>query len=276
MTVTESALVRWIDSAEAQGLPSGTYWTDWSKEESKEFNILDGNTKKITDHLATALRAPEQWDLLRRLVASWGMEIEGNGIDLAAGVCWASAWLSGLPGVKRVYAVDLSEHRLTRLAPLVIPACGGRVEKIVRAIGNFYKIPLPAGSLQFCFLAQAFHHADAPDRLLAEMSRLLAPGGLILLMGEEPVGWGRQGLQWVKNMAKRWLPRRFYGTPPTARWFPTFPELFPPDPVLGDHYYRWRDYHDLFDRAGFELLTGRVGPYGVFVARRRPPTATPA
>jgi ubiquinone/menaquinone biosynthesis C-methylase UbiE len=91
------------------------------------------------------------------------------------------------------------------------------------------------------FMSHAFHHADRPVQLLGECDRVLKPGGRVLVSGEHEIGL-------------RLLTRRFLAALLRERRLVTnFRRLFPPDPILGDHYYRYADYSQLFEPLGYEL-----------------------
>lgn len=53
----------------------------------------------------------------------------------------------------------------------------GNPQKIGRYLGSFYSLKFPDNSIDVVLLAQAFHHAHHPLRLLKEMDRVLRVGG---------------------------------------------------------------------------------------------------
>jgi SAM-dependent methyltransferase len=95
-------------------------------------------------------------------------------------------------------------------------------------------------------MSHAFHHADQPLRLLAESGRILKPNGRIIVVGEHRIG----AAAILRRFASTLLRRR--------RLVPDFKRLFPPDPVLGDHYYRASDYKRMFDEMGYQLKQTRA------------------
>lgn len=191
--------------------------------------------------------------LTQMKVAMDSVTVAGIGADLAAGTCWASALLSRLPAVQCIHAIDYSEHRIRKLADQTIAAMDGDARKIVRRVGSFYETGLESASLDFCLLAQALHHADEPLRLLAEVQRIVKPGGALLIIGEGLVGPVWRTRRWIKFCLLH------------RRWPHSFEEMFPPDATTGDHYYSAEGYRRLFAEAGIQVHSPRRE---VFIATR--------
>lgn len=262
----------WMKQEDISRVFSSKYWNNEYKETEKEFDIRDGNIEKLFKFLDSS-EYRQQFATLLLFASEMRLEIQGTGVDVAAGVCWTTSLLSKLTNVRRLYAVDISRHRLEKLAPLVFDVFEADSAKIVRALGSFYDIHLPEGSVNFCFLSQAYHHADNPHKLLGELRRVLWPGGIILLMGETPISFWAIGKRRLKNLLKMVLPRKLYYAPPIYKLFPTFQELFPPDLELGDHYYRLKDYFAFFQDNGFSLHIKSQKRYTVFIAVKKWSTA---
>lgn len=106
-------------------------------------------------------------------------------------------------------------------------------------LGSFYKLRLPDASLDFALLSEAFHHADDPLRLLAELRRTLKPKAPILMLGEHI------------RPSKAALYSRTAARYAVSRLLPVLPELLAPQPITGDHYYLLDQYREMFARAGF-------------------------
>ena len=229
----------WLTESELRQIYTAAYWNDVEEEKKKEWWIEDGDYEKCRVHL-------EHSGLLHeyRQAASFisGMErAELRVADLAAGIGWTSALISRIGSVAEVHAVEISRHRLERLFPHAVAMFGGRAEKIHRHLGSFYELRLPPDSMDVVYLSHAFHHADRPLELLRECDRVLKPGGRIIVSGEHEIGL-------------RLLARRFLGTLLRERRLVTdFRRLFPPHPLLGDHYYRYADYCQLFEPLGYKL-----------------------
>lgn len=228
---------RWLSDEDLQCIYTYEYWNDINEERKKEWWIEDGDYDKC-------LRFLDRSNLLREYLQAqtYVEEMRSTQLkiaDLAAGTGWTSALLSKVERVSEVHAVDISSHRLERLFPHSVKMLEGRPDKIRRYLGSFYDLRLPAQSMDVVFLSQAFHHADRPIDLMIECDRVLKQGGRIVLVGEHGIGTRRI----VKRFLKTLLTKR--------KLLTSFRELFPPDPVLGDHYYLRSDYYFLFAAFGY-------------------------
>ncbi len=234
------SVVSWLTDDELARIYTSDYWNDIEQEKKKEWWIADGQYDRCLAYLRSSglmaeYRAAEEEisGLRRDLVVA----------DLGAGIGWASALLSKIETVKAIHAVEISRHRIGQLCDEAIKMFGGDGSKIRRYVGSFYETKLPTGSVDVVFLSQAFHHANNPFKLLTECHRLLKPDGTILIVGEPYVGMARLIRRFLSELIRRRRLRTY------------FYELFQPDPVLGDHYYRVSDYQFMFMACG---LAGRL------------------
>lgn len=108
--------------------------------------------------------------------------VRGRVIDLGAGSCWATAFLSKLDGVDEVVALDLSEGFLRRVGAPVVRHYGGREDKVTFAASSFEAVPFESGSFDAAFLIAAIHHSLAPLKVLLEGRRVLKPGGVLVVI----------------------------------------------------------------------------------------------
>jgi ubiquinone/menaquinone biosynthesis C-methylase UbiE len=243
----------WLTESELREIYTAAYWNDVEEEKKKEWWIEDGDYEKCRCYL-------ERYGLLDEYRQAEGFigDLPRAGLrvaDLAAGIGWTSALISRIGSVAEVHAVEISRHRLERLFPHSVSMFAGRADKIRRYLGSFYQLQLPPQSMDVVFMSHAFHHADRPLQLLRECDRVLKPGGRILVSGEHEIGFRR-------------LARRFLGALLRERRLVTdFRGLFPPDPVLGDHYYRYSDYCQLFEPLGYQLQHRVAGSgNGLYIA----------
>jgi SAM-dependent methyltransferase len=263
---TSSEVLVWLPKEALASVPTAEFWNDEEQEKDKAFYLVDGDPNKLWKYLREETTYLEEYYAVLQFVDALGRRLQGTGVDLASGVCWTSALLSQLETVERLFAVDISQHRLLKLAPAVFKLMRANEAKICRALGSFYDIQLQDASVDFCMMSQAFHHADAPRRLLVEVLRVLKPGGLVLMIGEAPVYpsllWKRRLL----NIVKMGVPSSWYTTKPIYRVLPSFEALFPVDHEMGDHYYTIHGYQRMFGEQGLRLNDRRTRRYTVFVA----------
>lgn len=245
---------KWLDGAALSSIYSSSYWNDIEEEKSKEWWIADGSTAAFARLEAYLERSGlmQSYRIAEKFLAGLA-ERDLLVADLAAGIGWTACLLSKLPNVSSVHAVDISEHRLEQLFPQAIRMFDGVAGKLKRSLGSFYDLRIADASVDVVFIAAAFHHAANPLRLLNEIDRVLNPGGHLILAAENVVSVAAV----VRRMIRKLLHERKLCT--------NFYELFPPDDILGDHYYRVSDYYFFSQLLGYEVLN--------FVVTR-PQTAT--
>jgi len=263
----------WLDDAEAGDIEYASYWNDSDVERTKEWDVRAGRFGQVEDYLGAVGLAE---DLSACLVAAQrlrGRALGPTGVDLAAGTLWAVPALLQDSGVERLWCVEYSRHRLLEIAPLMLDHYEVDPSRVVLCFGSFYDLQLPTGSVDFAFLSQAFHHADRPAALLAELRRVLAPGGVVMIIGEHRILLRHYAL-YAARAAGRLLPaplrKRLFVQSPTVR--KTFPpsgsDIIPTDPLLGDHSYTLAEYKHMFGEAGFrveKLPCGGKSTYRSFV-----------
>lgn len=247
---------RWIDDDEREAIEYADYWNDAAAERAKPFDVEAHGFQAMERYLAetglpTDLRACLQH------VRETGVPLGRRGADVAAGTLWAVPVLLAEVGVEHVCCVEYSRHRLLDLGPKVLEHYGVAPERVTLALGSFYELKLADDSLDFAFLSQAFHHADDPAALLRELSRVLADGGRVLIIGEHRVTartYGAYAARSLLGLLPSGVQQRMFGRTFAAHLHlrPSGSDLEPPDPVLGDHVYTTREYDELFKGHGFD------------------------
>jgi SAM-dependent methyltransferase len=250
-------ITRWLSTEEINGIFSSAFWNDVEIEKLKEWWIDDQNPARSTGYLETS-GLLEEYHLAERLIVAGYERARLELLDLAAGVGWTSSLLSKLQCVGNVHAVEISEHRLGELFEKWSKLLNAESHKIKRYLGSFYDLRFPNASMDVVFMSQAFHHAHSPLRLLLECDRVLKKGGRIILVGEHHIA----PLMIMRRILANLIKRRRFST--------NFYELFPPDVVGGDHYYRIADYYFLFGSLGYSLQHYPVKNSGnlVFLAKK--------
>ena len=99
---------------------------------------------------------------------------------------------------KHVIAIDRSKDVLARGKAL---AGRRKLKNISWKRGDLEKLPIADATMDVALLSQALHHADHPERALAEAHRILRPGGRVLVLDlrEHEEAWVRS------KLGDRWL-----------------------------------------------------------------------
>lgn len=203
------------------------YWNNEEFEKDKEWYVLDGNFLKLEKHL-------EKTGLIDELL-KYSNYMKGNGIDLAAGNLWAAPHI--LKYAEKLYCIDYSKHRISKIGPVLLEHYNVLPEKIVVVCGSFYDLKIENNSLDFAFLSQALHHAEKPDKLLSEIYRVLKPDGVVLIIGEEVIN---ELLFILSQFIKKLKGCKLVD-------------------VLGDHHYTSNQYRKMFLNAKFEIIKDDKG-----------------
>lgn len=264
----------WLSDDAVDAVEYSEYWNDEQAEREKPFHVLDDDFSKLERYLSDVGLPDDLASCLSTLPAP----LSGHGIDLAAGTLWAAPLLLDAGPVRRLYCLEYSKHRLLTLGPQTLEHYGVDPERVVLVYGSFYELALETASLDFAFLSQAFHHADRPAALLAELGRVLRPGGVVIIVGEHVLRARDYVAYAARAGASVALPsslqRRLLGheldVHVTLR--PRASDVMPTDPTLGDHAYSQSDYRAMFSQAGFAMrrLRRPRSHYQSFVLERHP------
>jgi SAM-dependent methyltransferase len=99
---------------------------------------------------------------------------------------------------KHVTAVDRSAGVLARAKAL---AGRKKLSNITWKKGELEKLPIDTGTMDVALLSQALHHANEPAESLKEASRILKPGGRLLILDLRP-----HDETWVRDkLGDRWF-----------------------------------------------------------------------
>ena len=258
-------LTYWIDRAELSAVPTAEYWNDLGTERQKQWWVDDASDMSTLDYLRDGSNLEEGF-----LAAIHALERErpvaGTVVDLASGTCWTSAVLSNFPDVEKIYAIDISLHRLEVLAPIIFEQYNAQIHKIERVLGSFYSLDIPERSVDLVVMCEAYHHAQDPRRLMMETKRILKPTGAVLITGERPVPLQTylrtltvhttKSVLWLlglRRIAETVARRQFR---PLANPFATATGLlYPADREKGDQLYRQGELTRLCRSLGFRVET---------------------
>lgn len=211
------------------------YWNDLENEKGKAYWIEEESDLKLMKFIQ------EQTNLERCFIDSLNFanknskEIHGNVIDIGAGVAWGSAILSKINAVQSITAVDLSEHRLVKIAPLVFKQMDGKIEKFNPKIIDFFKYPLPTNHYNVAVFCQALCMFPDINNTLKRVSELLVPGGLLIVTCE--------------RITPEFPPYSFKGIKRRVSHL-----IRGRADISGNHFYTDSEYKTAIERNGFEYM----------------------
>ncbi len=158
------------------------------KESTKFFDEIAGRYNTLTE-------PGGGW---RALAAALAAGFSGQSVaDIGCGEGDLTLMLARF--ARSVTAVDLSPQMLRVVQERAAEA--GVSKRVITAKGDIEKIPLKAGSADAVFVSQVLHHAARPEKALAEVARVLKPGGRLILLD-----LAHHEQEWVRDeWADQWL-----------------------------------------------------------------------
>ena len=149
---------------------------------SYAFGEFRENAAELT-RLKQQGRVAEQLELdgMRRAGLQPGMRV----LDLACGPGVVTMQLARLAHPGLVTGVDLSEDLLSEARKLAREEGAVNVEY---ACANVYELTLPDHTYDFVYARLLFQHLEFPDRALAQVRRVLKPGGILCVLDIDD-GW---------------------------------------------------------------------------------------
>lgn len=143
--------------------------------------------------------------------------------------------------VEHAVGVDIAPKMILRAKELAAGLPGAEF-----TIGDSEQLPFPAEAFTALLCTASFHHYPEPERALAEMARVLAPGGRLVIAD----GTGDLRIARIADRVMRWVDRSHV------------------------RLYRTDELVDLVNRAGFgDVATQHLwdGGYAILSARRHAP-----
>lgn len=102
------------------------------------------------------------------------------------------------PHVRLALGIDASKQMLalarSRLSGLQFAHCAVR-------LADMYRLPLAEGSFDMVVMLMVLHHAEDPQQVIAEAARVLAPGGMLLLIDLD----AHTDVELARSLAHRWF-----------------------------------------------------------------------
>jgi SAM-dependent methyltransferase len=181
-------------------------------------------------------------------------------LDLGAGTGWLSAYLSRLPNVHSVDALDSSNRNLAMI-PRITEIMGGLVTKIRQVHGLFCPLPVASCSYDMIVASSAAHHASSLFDLLEECHRVLMDDGAFVILNETP-DTRRRSVSRMLRMTARIGGRVAGGRYDRFSCSVSSAGLLY-DPHLGDLAYSLAQWRDAFVQTGWACQTIRT-PLGTY------------
>lgn len=227
-------------------------------------NILQNKFKELEHHIKKQGFIEDIENCLVWL-KKYGKNIEGTGVDLACGTMWLTSYILSkyAKNISSFYAVDYSEKNIKNIGPITLEHYNIDPKNINLCLGSFYELDLPDSSVDFIVMAQAFHHAEYPDKLLGEMKRILKKYGFIIMVGELYIPIWRYLKCYLNFLISKIVSASRFSFIKKCGWLKKFHKTgleigfdnfyFPPDPKLGDYYHLKSSYKNFFRKNGFKF-----------------------
>jgi|TARA_B100002003_G_scaffold232840_1_gene245101 hypothetical protein len=185
--------------------------------------------------------------------------------DIGAGIGWTSALLALKPEVKKVYAVEPSKSRLSRI-PYVAKHFGVPKDKIICVDGSFNNLKLPE-KIHLACLSSSFHHCWDKDMpiLLNNLKQALCRETIykykdyldreknmvynskILIASEHYVSF-----MWtVKKLIAYFVKGRFINNSDDPK--NNFGNWREPDQFSSDHWRTKKEIQNFIQKAGYNM-----------------------
>lgn len=139
------------------------------------FDVIAARYDRFTRVFSYGMDAGWKRELVAALPAD---DRPGLAVDLACGTGDLALAAAGRRPAARVLALDVS-RRMVRLAARRFAAHGGRVSV---SAGDMVRLPLPSASADVVTVGYGIRNAPTPDAALAEIARVLRPGGRLLVL----------------------------------------------------------------------------------------------
>lgn len=193
------------------------------------------------------------WHTAKDALSEMPVEPEQTVLDLGTGSGYALRALNDVNGLQRGIGVDAAEQMVRNARTYTDDPAIGYIQ------GNFEALPLATDSIDHAFSMEAFYYASDPDAVLAELSRVLRPGGTFYCavnffeeseqthrwedrFGVEMTRWDRPQYREAFRQAgfavaaQRCIPDEETKIPPAAE-FPT--DEWTSREAMVDRYRRW-------------------------------------
>ncbi len=209
------------------------YWNDTDVERSKPYWIESPDDNKLQVFLKEKTNLFRCFNDAVGFVEKYLGGIKGNVLDIGAGVAWTSAIISRFPSVRTVTAVDCSEHRLKRIAPVVFSQMHGDISKFIPVVDMFTVSDFKNKNFDIILFCQSLYMFPSINRLIRDVAELLVSDGVLMVVAERITP---QLPIFSPGYFKQIFSRLIYGRADDS----------------GNHYYTDREYRKAILKAGLK------------------------
>ena len=138
-------------------------------------------------------KARDKWQKVPEILEAMGLKAGAAIADIGSHQGYMTFKFSAQVGhTGKVYAVDVDRRQLNALDNILKER---KVKNVETILGDYDDPKLPANSLDFAFIMDAYHEMDDYEDILRHVKKSLKPGGKLVIM--EPIADERRG--WSRN-----------------------------------------------------------------------------
>jgi ArsR family transcriptional regulator len=154
----------------------------WESDQAGLTRVIDRRRREseryfdeVAERLGKNYVPGRSWDAIGHFLLRLVPQI--NIADLGAGEGTISQLLA--ERAKKVFCIDSSKS-MVRLGTDL--AKKKNLSNLIYKQGDIEEVPLPAKSVDLALMSQSLHHAQRPEKALAEAFRILKPGGQLVVL----------------------------------------------------------------------------------------------
>lgn len=247
-----------------KNLPDAVYWGMTELARDAAMHAMDNRAKIEVNAVeqgesldkvhGQALRDYEQFSQLIGGAFSFlkkiGNSASGFAIDMGSGTGVGACILSKLSFIKKVFAVEFSEHFVWKVMPLVFDKYKAEGEKIQRVVSDFNHLEVENGLIDIILDIDSFHHSEDLDFTLKECHRALGVKGVIIAIDRAwPDIYKKDELEAKLDVELPDLLKNKYGIPLNKHFSRR---------DFGEHEYTIQQWCESFKKNGFEPVVFRL------------------
>jgi SAM-dependent methyltransferase len=208
------------------------YWNDIEEEKKKAYFIEEEEDPRLINFLQKESNLQMCFEDALQFASGLGC-IGGRILEIGAGVAWTSAIVSKIPNVMDICAIDFSEHRLLKIAPIVFRQFKGDFSKFHPIVNDFLYMEFNGrekfDTVLFC---QSLYMFPNLHIILEKANQLLHSGGGVIIACERitPTFPMTSLNYWRKKIRTRFFGRA---------------------DISGNNYYTDNEYKEALQKAGF-------------------------